>query len=270
MNRLLTIALALTALVAASPVHAAEDLPRELEGVGVDERLAEQLDLSLEFTDHNGETVTLADYVRGDVPVVFTLNYYGCPMLCGLQLNALTDGLAEMDWAPGENFRVVTISFDPEETWELASAKRQSHLDALGRGDDVDWSFLVGTAENIEAVSQGFGYTYRYVEAQDEYAHPAAVMFVSPEGVINRYLYGLIYTPRDLKFAIMEASEGRVGTTVEQLILSCFVYDPEAGSYVQNAMTIMRLSGVATMIGIGIFLAVMWRRERSRPAMEPV
>ncbi len=250
--------------------YAAEELPAQLQDVGVDERLSEQVDLTLEFTDHNGNQVTLADYVDGEIPVVFTLNYFGCPMLCGLQLNALTDGLSEMEWAPGENFRIVTISFDPDETWELAAAKRQSYLEELGRGMDADWSFLVGTPENIEAVAQGFGYRYQYVESQDEFAHPAAVMFVSPEGMISRYLYGLIYIPRDLKFAIMEASEGRVGSTVEHFILSCFVYDPDAGSYVQNAVSIMRLGGVITVIVIGIFLAVMWRRERTRPAMEMV
>lgn len=270
MLRLSPITLLILSTLWGVSAFAAEELPTELEDVGVDEQLGEAVDLSLTFTDHTGAEVTLAEYVRGDVPVVFTLNYYGCPMLCGLQLNALTDGMADMDWAPGENFRVVTISFDPDESWELAAAKRQSHIEALGRGPDVDWTFLVGTEENIQAVADGFGYGFRYVESQDEYAHPAAVMFVSPEGMVSRYLYGLAYSPRDLKFAVMEAAEGRVGSPVEQLILSCFVYDPDAGAYVQNAVTIMRLGGAATVFGIGIFLALMWRRERSRPSTELV
>jgi len=245
----------------------AEALPRELEGVDVEEHLGETLDLSLTFRDHTGAEVRLGDYVRGDVPVVFTLNYYGCPMLCGLQLNALNDGLKGLDWAPGENFRVVTISFDPDEGPELAAAKRAAHLEELGRGD-VDWSFLVGEQENIQALADALGFGFHYVESRGEYAHPAAAMFVSPEGMISRYLYGVVYEARDLRFAILEAADGRVGTTMDQLILSCFVYDPEAGSYVRDAITFMRFGGLATMLFLGVFLAVMWRRE-SRPNVSP-
>ncbi len=241
---------------------AAEEVPEELQGVGVDEQLGEYVDLDLEFTDHNGETVTLGDFVEGDLPVIFTMNYYGCPMLCGLQLNAFVDGLKDLDWAPGDNFRVVTLSFDHSEGAELAAAKRDSYLEELGRGD-VEWSFLVGSEENIAAISEQFGFSFRWVESQGEYAHPAAVMFISPEGMVSRYLSGLIYDARDLRFAILEASEGRVGNFVDHLFLSCFVYDPETGGYVRDAMMVMRLGGVLTMLLIGVFLVIMWRRERA-------
>lgn len=256
-------------LLLGAGAYAAEPLPAALEGVDVDERLGERIDLDLEFVDHRGQTVRLRDFVRGDVPVLFTLNYYGCPMLCGLQLNALNDGLRELEWAPGENFRVVTLSFDPDETWELAQAKRSSHLEALGRGE-VDWTFLVGSEENIRALADQFGYGFRYVESQDEYAHPAALMFVSPEGVVSRYLYGLLYEPRDLRFALLESAEGRIGSTMDKLILSCFVYDAEAGSYVKDAIALMRLGGATTVVALGAFLAILWRRERTRPSAETV
>jgi protein SCO1/2 len=262
---LLSAAVALVATTA----HAAEPLPEELEGVDVDEQLGEMIDLDLTFTDHNGETVALGDLVRGDVPVIFTLNYYSCPMLCGLQLNAVADALKELEWSPGENFRIVTLSFDPDESAELAAAKRQAYLTDLGRGD-VDWTFLVGSEENIRALTDSFGYGFRYVEAQGEYAHPAAVMFVSPEGKISRYLYGLMYDPRDVKFALMEAAEGRVGSTMDKLILSCFVYDAEAGSYVKSAFLIMRLGGAATVLALGLFLLILWRRDGTRPSPETV
>lgn len=269
MYRFAHILLAATVALTAASAFAAEPLPEELEGVDVVEHLGETIDLDLEFTDHTGATVRLGDLVRGDVPVLFTMNYYGCPMLCGLQLNAVNDALREMEWAPGENFRVITLSFDPEESWELAEAKRDSHLEALGRGD-VDWTFLVGSAENIEALATQFGYGYRYIETQDEYAHPAAAMFLSPDGTISRYLYGLMYEPRDIRFALLEAAEGRIGTTVDRLILSCFVYDAEAGSYVKNAIVFMRLGGAATILVLGGFLAFLWRRDHARPATETV
>ena len=254
--------IALAVLLLAAPHLHAEELPAELEGVDVNEQLGEYVDLSLEFTDHNGETVRLADYVDGDVPVIITMNYYGCPMLCGLQLNAFVDGLADLTWSPGENYRIITVSFDHTEGAGLAAAKRSAYLEELGRGD-VDWSFLVGSEENVAALAEDLGYGFRYVPSQDEYAHPAALMFLSPEGMVSRYLYGLTYESRDIRFAIMEASEGRVGTTVDRLILSCFVYDPDTGGYVRDAMMVMRLSGLATMTLIGIFLVIMWRREQA-------
>lgn len=267
MKRLLLTVLALLAFRA---TVAAEPLPRDLEGVGVDEQLGSTIDLTIPFVDETGRAVTLADYVRGDVPVLLTLNYFGCPLLCGLQLNALNDALKELEWAPGQNFRVVTVSFDPDEGPTLASQKRASHLEELGRGD-VDWHFLTGTPESIAALTSALGYTYRYIETQDEFAHPAAMMLVSPTGVLTRYLYGLTYTARDLRLALVEAGEGRVGTAVDHFVLSCYVYDASAGSYVRDAMLFMRLGGAVTVVALGLFLFTLWRREaRSQPTPDPV
>ena len=260
--------LILLTLAVAAPV-AAEQLPRELEGVDVDEKFGEQVDLSLTFTDHEGQTRPLSHWVRGDVPVLLTLNYYGCPLLCGLQLNALSDALKTFDWSPGENYRIVTVSFDPSEGPELARAKRDAYLEDLGKGD-VDWSFLVGSDENVRALASQVGFGYRYVETQQEYAHPAAMMMLTPSGVVSRYLYGLTYSALDLRLATVEAGEGRIGTPVDHFVLACFVYDPRAGSYVKDAMMLMRLGGLTTMIALGLLLFTLWRRESLRPLPDPV
>lgn len=259
MRRLLPMLLAATTLLSTSA--RAEDLPPELEEVDVVERLGERVPLDLTFTDAAGNEVTLADYVDGELPVLLTLNYFECPMLCGLQLNALLDALREMDWTPGEQFRIVTISIDPDEGPELAAPKQRGYLDELDR-EGAEWAFLTGDLANIEAVAEAVGFGFNYVPDQDEYAHPAALMFLSPDGMISRYLVGLMYEPRDVKFALLEAADGKVGSPVEQLILSCFVYDPETGGYVQNAMFIMRVGGLVTVLLLGVFLTLMWRRDR--------
>lgn len=260
MLRALLVSLVLV-FVAATPLRA-EDLPRELENVDVNERLGGHVPLDATFVNEAGETVQLREYLRGDVPVLLTMNYYSCPMLCGLQINAMLDTLSELDWAPGENFRIVTISINPEEGPELASAKRDAVHAELGRGA-VDWSFLTGTEAEIQRVADAIGFGFEYVEAQDEYAHPAVLTFVSPEGVVTRYLYGLLYEVRDVRLALLEAADGKIGSTLDRLILSCFVYDPDANSYVQDAMFVMRAGGAMTVLLLGGFLAALWRRDRT-------
>lgn len=246
--------------VRAQPV---DRLPEQLDGVTVTEKLGKQADLDAKFFDHRGEVVRLRDYLDGERPVLLTLNYYRCATLCNIQLNALTRALRELEWAPGENYRVVTVSIDHREKPELARSKRRSQLKALDRGD-VDWSFLVGDERQVRRITGSVGFGYRYDPEQDQWAHPAVLVFLSPGGKIVRYIYGLEFRARDLKFAIMEAGEGRIGSTVDRLILSCFHYDATVGRYGPFAFGIMRLGGVATVLLLGIFLALMWRRERSR------
>lgn len=233
-----------------------------MEAVTIIEKLDGDVPLDLKFTDHRGQTVKLADFFSDDTPVMLTLNYYRCPMLCNLQLNQLTESLRQLEWKPGENFRIVTVSIDPREGPELAAEKRQSHLDKLGKGE-VEWEFLVGEQDAITALAQSVGFGYKYVEERDEYAHTAAVFFLSPEGKVARYLYGLEYPPRDLKFAAIEAAAGRVGSPVDKLLLSCFVYDHTEGAYGPFAFGIMRLGGGLTVLILGAFLAVLWIRERA-------
>ena len=268
------VAVGMGAAVAVAPSVAMAEAPGSAENtnsrmnapaaneIDVDERLGEYLDLDLEFTDHNGKTVHLRDYFDGEQPVLLTMNYYRCPVLCNVQLNGLTEGFREMQWAPGDGYRVVTVSIDPREDVELANKKRASHMAAMERGEDADWSFLTGDAANIRFLSAELGIHYAYDKEQDQYAHPPTVVFVTPDGKIARYLYGLIYNPQDLKFAVMEAAEGRVGSTMDKIILSCFHYDPSLGTYAPFAMGIMRLGGGLVLLTVGIALFFFWRRER--------
>ncbi|WP_106392415.1 SCO family protein [Enhygromyxa salina] len=239
-------------------------LSPEANEIGVDEMLGGFLDKDLAFVDHNGEEVKLGDYFDGERPVLLTLNYFRCPTLCSLQLNGLTRTLDRFDWRPGEQYRIVTVSIDPREDARLAADKRASHLEALNVGDDFDWNFLTGDALQIHMLAAQLGIGYAYDAEQDQYAHPAVLMFISPEGKVARYLYGLEYQPSDIKFALMEAAEGRVGSPVDKLILSCFHYDASSGEYGPFAMGIMRLGGAFMILIVGIPLVLVWRRERRR------
>jgi protein SCO1/2 len=246
---------------------AAEPVPAALRGVGVDERLGASIDRQLAFTDHNGRAVKIGDYLGDGKPVLLTLNYYMCPTLCNLQLNALNDGLRALSWAPGDKYRIVTVSIDPREGPELAKGKRGMYLESLGRGE-VDWTFLVGTEQNIRALADQVGFRYEYDAKQDQYGHALVLTFLSPEGMVARYLYGMEYSARDLKFALMEASEGRLGSPADKLILSCFHYDATLGAYGPFAMGIMRLGGLLTVLGMAVAGLVLWTKDRARRLKE--
>jgi len=254
-----TLALALTLGGRSAP--AAEALPPQLKGIDVTEHLGAQLDLTMTFGDWQGHEVRLADYLRGDKPVLLSLNYYECPMLCGLQIQAITQSLRELDWTAGEQFRMLTISFDPKEGSELAAGKRQAVLGSYGR-DKADWAFWVDHDDHARQLANTLGFGYRYDPEQKQYAHPVVLFVLSPTGKISRYLYGLEYPQRDLKFALIEASAGRTGGTVDRVILSCFHYDATSGRYEPYAFGIVRLGGVVTVILLIAMLTYFWRRER--------
>ena len=245
------------------PAGVNQVLAPAMKGIDVDEHLGLEVDPSLRFVDHTGKSVTLGDYLDGKRPVLVTMNYFRCPVLCNVQLNELTETLRGFEWTPGdENFRVVTVSIDPRETVELAGRKRDSHLKALDRGDAVDWAFLTGDALNIRLLAAQLGISYTYDPEQDQYAHPAVIAFLSPQGKIARYVYGLSYAANDLKFGLIEAGEGRVGSTLDRIILSCFHYDATLGRYGPFAFGLMRIAGAASVLLIGTALFVFWRRER--------
>ncbi|PWB70399.1 MAG: SCO family protein [Holophagae bacterium] len=243
-----------------------------LDKVGIEEHLDAALPLELEFLDEGGRTVKLGDYFDGARPVILTLNYYRCPMLCGLQLNGVVAGMEELDWTPGVEFEMVTVSIDPLETPELAKAKKDNYLrryqrPAAARG----WHFLTGRQVNIERLAEtvGFGYTYDVVSGQ--YAHAAAIFVITPDGRVARYLYGIEYPAKSLKLALMEASQGEIGSPLDQLIMYCYHYDPASRSYAPIAMNIMRVGGGATVLVLGVTLGTWWLREsrrRRRAAME--
>ena len=256
------------------PARAEERLPKQLKGITIGERLGKTLDLNLEFVDESGQRVRLAKYFNGEKPVLLTLNYYRCKTLCSLQLNAVVAGLTGLAWVPGDKFRVVTISIDPRDTPAVAKGKRDNYLRALGK-KGAEWHFLsmpggdpkadpAQVLGNAKKVADAVGFSYSYVKKEDQYAHPTAIYFISPKGKISRYLYGVSYAAQQIKFALVEASAGRVGSTIDKIILSCFHYDATVGQYGPFAFGIMRLGGALTALALGSVLTVLWRRDRSR------
>ena len=262
-NSLIVLGLVLAAAPATAQV--AGDVPAELEEVGVDEHLDETIPLDLEFTDERGRTVQLGDYFRGDRPVILSLNYYRCPMLCGLQLNGLVDGLADLEWTPGVEFEVVTVSIDPTEKPTLARQKKQSYLKRIGRPAAAGgWHFLTGKPAEIRALAEATGFRYAKDETTGEYAHAAVLFVLTPEGRLARYLYGIEMPRKTLRLSLVEASEGKIGSALDQLILYCYHYDPSSRSYAPVAMNIMRAGGGASALLLGVVLSVLWLREARR------
>jgi len=248
-----------------SEAQLAEQVPAALEDVGITEHLDAKLPLDLEFRDENGDVVTLGSYFDDDRPVILTLNYYKCPMLCGLMLNGLVDGLTSMGWSPGDEFEIVTVSINPLETPELAAAKKQNYLKLLDRPAAAEgWHFLTGRELEIKRLAETVGFGYSYDPETQDYAHAAALMVCTPDGRVARYLYGIEYPAQKLKFALLEAAEGTVGSTLDQLILYCYHYDPTNRRYSPVAMNIMRVGGGATALILGISLGAFWFREWRR------
>lgn len=238
-------------------------LSPEMRTIDVSEQKGEVIDPALRFVDHTGKEVALGRFFDGERPVLLTLNYYRCGVICSVQLQGLADALSELDWTPGDdNFRVVTVSIDPREGPEDSKKRRDTLLATIGKGDDVDWTFMTGDALSIKVLAAQLGIGYSYDAEQDQYAHPASAVFLSPEGKIVQYVYGLTYVSQDLKFGLLDAGEGKIGSPMEKIILSCFHYDATIGRYGPWAFGIMRLGGLLTMLILGSFLAIYWVRDR--------
>ncbi len=262
-------AAALTVL-AALPAAAQrkEPLPKDLEGVGITEHPGARLPLDLEFTDEDGKPVRLEDSFPGDRPVILTLGYYRCPMLCTLVLNSLVDGLKDLAWTPGREFEIVTVSIDPLETPTLAKLKKENYLAEYGRaGAAAGWHFLTGREESIKRLADAVGFGYRYVKENGQFAHPTAIFVATPDGRVGRYLYGVLYQPQTLRLALLESGQGTIGTTSDRLLLYCFHYDAREGRYVVAASNLMRFGGAATVLVVGVWLFAAWRHgaHETRP-----
>jgi protein SCO1/2 len=248
----------------AAPAQAQSSLPPALQGVGIDQRLNEQVPLDLDFKDEAGQTVKLGDYF-GTRPVILVLAYFKCPMLCTQVLNGLVRGLMDVPFDVGKEFNVVTVSFDPRETPDLAAAKKKTYLGRYGRpGAGEGWHFLTGAQDAIHRLTGAVGFRYRYDAKNDQFAHASGIMMLTPQGKISRYFYDISYSPRDLRLGLVEASANRIGSPVDQALLFCFHYDPEDGKYGPAVMNFVRLGGVLTVLGLGTFIAVMLRQERRR------
>lgn len=242
-----------------------EKLPDEFAGVGVDEQLGDALPLDLKFVDSEGRDVTLADYFDGDKPIILTLNYYRCPQLCGLQLNALVSAMQDMEWVAGREFEIVTISFDPLETANLAKLKKRNYMESYGKPEAVGgWHFLTGESDAIKSVLETTGFKIRWSEERREWIHTAALIFCTPEGKISRYLYGLVIKPKTVRLSLVEAGEGKIGSPMDKVLLFCYHFDPETGSYQASVFNLVRAAALMSLLGVGALLFALWRFELRR------
>jgi protein SCO1/2 len=249
-------------LLSVLALSAEPSLPPQLEGVGIEEKLGQQVNLDLTFTNENGYQVPLRSFFHKDKPVLLNLVYYSCPMLCNLVLNGQTAVLRDIPWTPGEEFEIVTISIDPTEMFNLAVHKKQMYLDNYGK-PAPGWHFLTDYNGNVKKLAEQVGFHYRYDGKQEQYAHAAAIMFLTPEGKMSRYLYGIRFRTRDVRLALTEASESKLGVTIDKVLLYCFHYDPAARSYVLFATNLMRGGGILTVLLLGAILFRLFRGERT-------
>lgn len=240
-------------------------LPPELQGVGVTEHLNGSIPRDAVFRDHRGRRVQLGQFFDGRRPVLLNLVYHRCPMLCSMVLNATLRVLERTAWTVGEQFDVITLSIDPRDGPAEATEKRLSVLQRYRRPQaERGWHFLTGEEANIRRVADALGFQYRYDARQQQYAHPAVIFLLTPDGRIARYLYGIAFDPNDVRLGLLEASQGRSISTIERLILFCYHYDPQGRKYVLVARRVMQLGGVVTVVLLGGLLGTLWFRERWR------
>jgi protein SCO1/2 len=243
----------------------AAGLPKALQKVGIDQKLDEQIPLGAVFKDEQGREVRLAQFF-GQKPVVLSLVYYDCPMLCTLVLNGMTSSFRQVSFTIGKEFEVVTVSFDPRETPQLAAAKKQTYLQRYGRaGAEAGWHFLTGDEANIRQLTEAVGFRYVWDEQTNQFAHASGIMVLTPEGKLARYFYGIDYAPKDLRLGLVEASQDKIGTPVDALMLYCYHYDPATGKYGAVVMNIMRLAGIVTLALIGGLLLMLRKRGSGAP-----
>jgi protein SCO1/2 len=262
--------------LAAAPAATTSDAPIDdtrppiLREIGFDQKLGAQVPLDTVFRDESGASVRLGDYF-GQRPVILALVYYECPMLCTLTLNGMVSALGILRETPGREYEVVTVSINPRETPALASAKKATYLSRFKReGVERGWHFLTGEEPEIKRLADAIGFRYAWDAETQQFAHAAGIVVVTPEGTIARYLYGFEFAPKDIRFALIEASAGRIGSPVDQLILSCYHYDPTRGRYGVYAVGLVRIFGALTVVLLGGFIAVMLRRDRVRVRKERV
>ncbi|MEO8026025.1 MAG: SCO family protein [Bryobacteraceae bacterium] len=258
-----TTAILAAALALASVARADQPLPPILEGIGVDEKLGQTIDLDLTFTAENGYQKALREYFHKDRPVILNLVYYTCPMLCNLVLNAQTSVLKQIPWMPGEEFEVVTVSINPGETFDLAQKKKAVYLSEYDR-PAPGWHFLSDYEDHAKKLAAQIGFHYRWDPKLDQFAHPAVIMVLTPDGKISRYLYGIKFKPLDVRLALTEAAAGKWSQTLDRILLFCYHYDPQTHSYTMFATNVMRTGGVFTVLLMGFFIWRMLRREQAR------
>ncbi|MES2769113.1 MAG: SCO family protein [Bdellovibrionota bacterium] len=237
------------------------EVPRELENVGIKEQNGATVDPGLIFTDDTGKKVTLGDYYNKDKPIILSLVYFNCPSLCNMHLNGLNDGLKGLDWAVGDKFEVLSVSIEPKEDYKLAAGKKESYIEAYGRKESASgWHFLTGEDSQIKALAKQVGFGYKWDEASQQYAHSSAAIVLTPEGKISRYLHGISFDPKTIRLSMVEASSGKIGEIVDHLVLMCFKYDPNKRTYAFYAFNIMKYGAAICLLIFLAFLIPNWRR----------
>ena len=238
--------------------------PGVLQEIGFDQKLGDALPLDLAFKDETGKDVKLRDYF-GTKPVVLSLVYYECPMLCTISLNGLAGALEVLSFVPGQEFEVLTVSFDPKEGPVLAAAKKKAYMARHERPEAAKgWHFLTGPRESVEALTRAVGFRYVWDEATKQWAHPAGILVATPEGRVSHYLFGVEYSPKDLRLALVDAAGGKIGNPVDAFLLYCYQYDPETGRYSASILNLVRVAGLLTVVALGGFILTTTMRRRGR------
>jgi len=268
---LLTLLLWLCSGLPAQAHHVAQHEPDWLQQVGLDQRLHEFIPLDLTFVDETGKSVHLRDYFASK-PVILTLAYYDCPNLCTLVLNGLLKALRALSLTIGTHFNVLTVSINPADTTALAAARQAQYTRGYGRAHAANadaargWHFLTGEPEAIERLTQAVGFRYTYDADQGQFAHATGIMVLTPQGQLSHYFYGVEYAPRDVQFGLMEAAAYKIGSPIDRLLLLCYHYDPQSGTYSLAILRVLRVAGAATVVILGTCMGVMLQRERRKRA----
>jgi protein SCO1/2 len=257
----------LAAMVWTAPAwahHDAQHVPDAVRGVDFEQRLQAQIPLDLVFRDETGRRLPLHHYFT-DKPVILTLVYYDCPNLCTLVLNGLVRTLRAVPLTVGKDFNVVTVSIDPDNTPALAAAKKAQYVRDYGVPAAADgWHFLTGEADAIQRLAQAVGFQYTYDAQNDQFAHASGIMVLTPQGVLSQYYYGIDYVARDVRLGLVQAAANRMGSPIDQLLLFCYHYDPQSGQYTLALMKVLRVAGLTTVLALGMFMGVMFRRDRRK------
>ncbi len=247
------------------------DAPAELKSVDVIEHTGDKIPFDLIFTDDHGQRVNIGGYFNQDKPAILILGYYTCPMLCNLVFNGVRDAINDMPLALGRDYTIITVSIDSSETEVVAAAKKKNYLKSLKKEvSDSAWMFLTGSADQSRSLADAIGFKYYYDEKSEQYAHAALITILTPDGTISRYLYGIQFNTRDLRLALVEASEGRIGNTLDKILLYCYHYDPDRRGYTLFAERLMRLGGLITLAFLAVFIGFLFFREKGKKTREQI
>ncbi len=241
-----------------------DPLPAQVKGVGVDEHLNKELPLNLTFVDENAKVVQLRDFFKGDRPVILQLGYLDCPMLCGLVSQGTIASLKSLKLDAGKDYQFLFVSISPTETPQLSYLKKKNYIKEYGRnGDPSGWHFLTGNQGQIEELAEAIGWRYKWVDSSSQYAHPAVIMICTPDGRISRYLYGVKFPEQTLRLSLVDAGNGKIGSTLDRVLLTCLHFDPSTGKYTWAAMGLMRIAATLTLLVLLVVLIRQWRKKKN-------